>query len=93
MCCFGWCHRLIQRADSVAKNFIGFQAMIRIFIALDGLSSISGPKVMAKKFQIFQECPVGLVGISLTNLQYFGHDFGNRNVRKSIKPSKVSYYS
>jgi len=48
---------------------------------------------MAKKFQIFQEFPRGLAGISLTNLQYFGHNFGTRNARKSIKPFKDSYYS
>jgi len=48
---------------------------------------------MAKEFQIFQECPWGLAGISLNSLWYFCHNFGTRNARKSIKPSKDSYYS
>jgi len=47
---------------------------------------------MAKIFQIFQEFLRGLAGISLINLQYFGHNCGIRNARKSIKPSKDSYY-
>jgi len=46
---------------------------------------------MVKKLEIFQEFPRGLAGISLINLQYFGHNFGTRNARKSIKPSKDSY--
>jgi len=33
------------------------------------------------------------VGISLINLWRFGHNFGTRNVRKSIKPSKDLHYS
>jgi len=33
------------------------------------------------------------VGISLITLWYFGHNFGTRNARKSVKPSKVLYYS
>jgi len=33
------------------------------------------------------------MGISLINLWHFGHNFGTRNVRKSIKPSKDSCYS
>jgi len=48
---------------------------------------------MAKKFQIFQECRRGLARISLINLWHFGHNFGTRNARKSIKPSKDLYYS
>jgi len=48
---------------------------------------------MAKKFQIFQECRRGLVGILLINLWHFGHNFGTRKARKSIKPSEDSYYS
>jgi len=40
---------------------------------------------MAKKFQIFQEFPRGLLG-NFPNLQYCGHNFGTRNARKSIKP-------
>jgi len=30
---------------------------------------------MGKKFQLVQECPRGLVGISLINLWHFGHNF------------------
>jgi len=48
---------------------------------------------MPKRFQIFQEFPKKFAGISLMNLQNFGHNFGTRNTRKSIKPSKDSYYS
>ena len=48
---------------------------------------------MAKKLQIFLEFCRGLTGISLNNLQYFGHNFGTRNVRQSIKPSEDLYYS
>jgi len=46
---------------------------------------------MAKKFQIFQEFPRGLAGISLFNLRYFDHNFRTRNARKSIKPRLVLY--
>jgi len=66
---------------------------MQVFRALDQLPSISGSEVMAKKFQIFQECCRGLAEISLINLRHFGHNFGTRNARKSIKPSKDSYYS
>jgi len=45
------------------------------------------------KFQVFHEFHEGFLGISLNNFQKFGHNFGNRNTRKSIKPSKDSYYS
>jgi len=31
-------------------------------------------------------------GISLINLWYFVHNFGTKNARMSIKPSKDSYY-
>jgi len=48
---------------------------------------------MAKKIQIFQECRWGLVEISLIDLWHFGHNFGTRNARKSIKPSKDMYHS
>ena len=65
---FGWCHRLIQWADFFAQNFFGFWAPKWAFGVLDRLSSISGSKVMAKKFQIFQECYRTSVGISLINL-------------------------
>jgi len=34
--------------DLVTRNFFGFQASIRVFGGFDGLSSISGSKVMAK---------------------------------------------
>jgi len=37
------------------SNFFGFYARIRVFRALDRVSSVSGSKVMPKKFQTFQE--------------------------------------
>jgi len=48
---------------------------------------------MSKNFQIFQEFPREFGVFPLLNLRYFGHNFGTRNARKSIKPSKESYYS
>jgi len=54
---------------------------------------MSGSKLLGKKFQTFQEFPRGLAEISLIYLQYFGHIFGTRNARKSIKPSEDLYYS
>jgi len=53
---------LIQPANIVAQSFIGFQATVRVFRALDRVASISGSKVMPKKFQIFQEFPRGFRG-------------------------------
>ena len=44
---------------------------------------------MAKKIKICQECHRELVEISLINLWHFGHNFGARNARKYIKPSKA----
>jgi len=60
-------------------------------IKIDFITFVS--KVMAKKIQIFPEPPPELVEIYLINLQYFGHNFGTRNARKSIKPCKDSYHS
>jgi len=48
---------------------------------------------MAKNFQIFQEFPRGLAGISFINLQYFGHNFRTRNARNYTKPSEDLYYA
>jgi len=48
---------------------------------------------MTQQFQIFQDFPRGLAGISLINLWYFGYNFETRNARKSIEPSKDLYYS
>jgi len=44
------------RANILARSFFGFQASIRVFGALDQVSSVSGSKIMPKIFQIFQEC-------------------------------------
>jgi len=65
---------------------------MRVFIALDRFSSISGAKVMAKKTQIFENSLGNFPEISLF-FCFFGHNFGTRNASKSIKPSKDSYDS
>jgi len=39
---------LTKQADFVAQSFIGFSTIIRVFRGFDGLSSISGSKIMAK---------------------------------------------
>jgi len=46
----------------VARSIFGFQAKIRIFRALDQVSSVSGSKVMPKIFQICQEFPKAFRG-------------------------------
>jgi len=56
-------------ADFVAQNFIGFMAIMRVFRAIDQLSSIFWSQVMAKKFQVFQECPRRLAGTHI--IAYF----------------------
>jgi len=50
---------------------------------------------MPKRFQIFQEFPSRNLPCldSLINLRYFGHTFGTRKARKSIKPSKDLHYN
>jgi len=50
-------------------------------------------KLCQKNIQTFEEFPKEFAGISLINLRYFGHYFGTRNARLSIKPSKDSGYS
>ena len=59
-----WRHHPIQRANILARNIFGFYARIRVFRALDWVSSVCGSKVMPKIFQIWQETPRGLAGIS-----------------------------
>jgi len=66
---------------------------MRVFKALDRLSSVSASKVMLKKFQIHQEFSKEFSVISIINSRYFGDNFGTRNARKSIKSSKDLYYS
>jgi len=48
---------------------------------------------MTQKLQNILIFPSGLTGIFLNNLWFCGHNFGTRNARKSIKPSKDSYYN
>ena len=45
------------RPNILVRSFFGFLTRIRVFGALDRVSSVSGSKVMPKKFQIFQEFP------------------------------------
>jgi len=53
------------RANIVARSIFGFQAKIRVFRALDQVSSVSGWKVMPKIFQICQELPRAFRGFSI----------------------------
>jgi len=45
------------------------------------------------KRKVGNPCSRGLMGISSINFRKFGHNFGTRNARKSIKSSKHSYDS
>jgi len=63
--------------------FFLFQAINRVFRALDRLSCLSGSVFMPKKFEIFQEFREEFAGISIINLRYFGHNFGTRNPVKT----------
>jgi len=47
--------KLTNRADFVAQSFFGLEAIIRGFRGFDGLSSVSGSKVMAKKQKLIRE--------------------------------------
>ena len=55
-------------SDFVVQSFSGFQAAIRVFTGFDGLSSISGSKVMAKKAEINQGNPLKLLSHILNDL-------------------------
>jgi len=52
---FLWCYPRIQRADIVAQSFIGSRTWIRVFRALDRLSSISGSKVRPERAKYFTD--------------------------------------
>jgi len=52
---FLWCYPRIQRADIVAQSFIGSRTWIRVFRALDRLSSISGSKLRPERAKYFTD--------------------------------------
>jgi len=53
-------------------------------------SSVSGSKVMPKNSKYFRNL-LSNFRDSLINFRKFGHNFGTRNTRKSIKSSKDLY--
>jgi len=58
-------HNPIPRANVVARSMFGFQATIRVFWALDQVSSDSGSNVMPKIFQRYQEFPRAFRGFPI----------------------------
>jgi len=64
----------------LAHSIFGFQAKIFVFRAFDQVSGVSGSKVMPKIFQIRQESPSGLAGISPIHILPF---FGQKWQKKS----------
>ena len=71
-------------SDLVTRSFFGFQVSLRVFRGFDGLSSISGSKVMAKLPDFNLGDPLKLLKLVLNDLVSFGPYLGTRNARKSI---------
>jgi len=61
------------RANIVARSIFRFYAKIRVFRALDQVSSVSALKVMPKIFQICQEFPRSLRGFPILIFYHFFH--------------------
>jgi len=65
---------------------------MQFFRRFNGLSSISGSKIMARMPQMIGKSPLIPKGI-LETFGFFDHNFAPRNARKSNQGSKDLYYS
>jgi len=87
--CFAFFYDAIGRSNEPISSL---KFLLETRLSYESLGSFSDfPAFLIqklwKKFQIFQEFPGVLAGISLINLRYFVHNFGTKNTRKSGKPS------
>jgi len=87
---FLWCYPRIQRADIVTQSFIGSRTRIRVFRALDRLSSISGSKVRPERPKYFTDLLGHFRGFPWLTYHSLALICGPGTLKKSIKPPKKS---
>jgi len=83
-----WRHHPIPRANILARSLVGFYGRIRVFRALDWVSSVSGSKVRPKKQLIGKGLFSILFGDFPNYFKFSCPYFATRNAKTCSDPSK-----